>query len=678
MAAATAAASTSITEAEKPLREELSHTILLAERLFKSAEEAESSKLECLEIANRVDKVSNMLHSVMRLVNSPTPQSLYERPIRRFLSDVSKNLDRAQIHVRRCRHTGLLKQLFSITTLADFKKVMGLLESSIADLTWLLSIFDGEGANLGLPPITGDDPILAWVWSHTASLEVGRESGDRIDSANYLASLAKMNDRNKKMIVEEGAVPRLLKLLKDGRRSADGQIAAANALSSLVDEESRTRVIVSEGVVPLIVQVLGDSPVKVQIAVADLVARIAEIDKLAREAFGTENVMKPLVSCLSIDLVLDDRNQIEGDRGNLQSIFQVNKELTKSALHLHIVGNYHKVPSCSSSSSDVSSVKGEHSKKERENETPEVKYKLKTSCALALHRLCEDSLSNSRKIAEGKGLLCLSKMIETEKGELQLNCLKTVMEIAAVAESNTELRKGAWKPSSLSVKALLDQLMRVIQEESNPDCQVPAIRAIGCLARIFSAREKQIIDPLVAQLGNNNTNVATEAAIALGKFVCQENHIRVEHSKTIIELEGVPLLMGMLRAKERAKLHGLVLLCHLSVNVGNSKALVEARALRTLEGAARSVVAQNPDLRELFAEAIHRLRLIQAEDILGNGGEVVFLKRYKIAKGEGEKSQVYLAYLDLNRGNSSMAGTISVTIQTCKRMRIWEKYKIFW
>lgn len=233
---------------------------------------------------------------------------------------------------------------------------------------------------------------------------------------------------------------------------------------------------------------------------------------------------------------------------------------------------------------------------------------------MALWRLCKGSLRNSQKIAEPKGLFCLSKIIETEKGDLQYYCLMTIMEVAEVAEDNSDLRKVAWKPNSPPAKAVLDQLLRVIKEESNLDFQIPAMKAMGCLARIFSAKETGIISALVSHLGSLNTNVASEAAVALGKFTCPENHNSVEHSKTIIEFNGVPLLMKMLSASDHAKVNGLVLLCYLSMHVGNSKALAEARALRTLESAVRSGVAHNLELKETFSKAMHHLMLYQDGD----------------------------------------------------------------
>jgi hypothetical protein len=50
-------------------------------------------------------------------------------------------------------------------------------------MKWLLSILDvdgsgsgggGGGINLSLPPIAGNGPILSWVWSFIASIQMGQ------------------------------------------------------------------------------------------------------------------------------------------------------------------------------------------------------------------------------------------------------------------------------------------------------------------------------------------------------------------------------------------------------------------------------------------------------------------------------------------------------------------------
>ncbi|KHN34345.1 Hypothetical protein glysoja_016673 [Glycine soja] len=398
-----------------------------------------------------------------------------------------------------------------MTSAADFRKVWSLLESSNGDLVWLLTILDSkDGTNVSLPPIASNDPILAWVWTFTYTLQLGQPK-DRAEAATELGSLARDNDRTKFIILEEGGVMPLLKLLKEAS-FPDAQIAAANALVNITTNQDRiVGFIVESHAVPTIVQVLGDSPMRVRVSVANLVSTMAEQHELVREEFIRANVTRPLVSLLSMDMGTVLADPMAG-RASIHSL----------VLNLSNVGE-----------------------------------------------------ANS----DGK--------------------------------SNADLRRAAFKRTAPAAKAVLDQLLRVVQEESDPALRIPAIKAIGSLARNFSGKVPQVIGPLVAQLGNRDVDVASEAAIALGKFVCPDNYNCIDHSKAILELDGIPKLMSLLQINDRQQVHGLKLLCYLALNVGNSKVLEQERALNTLERFARPVQAQHPDMKDLFAKAIHHLTLYQ-------------------------------------------------------------------
>ncbi|KAK8627437.1 hypothetical protein V6N13_135048 [Hibiscus sabdariffa] len=588
---------------EKRIEDELSYPILLAERVRAAAEEAESFKLECAEVGKQVDRLSQMLRTLVRSTTSV--QSLYERPIRRVVSESSKNLERALTLVRKCKRQSILRRVVRITSTTDFRKVSILLDASIGDMRWLMGVLDtsnnetASGIFLSLPPIASNDPIISYVWSYIATVQMGQLS-DRIEAANSLTSHARDNDRNKKITVEEGGIPPLLKLLKESS-SPDAQIAAANALCVLANEEERVRSIVHEMGVPIVVQVLGDSPMKVQILVAKLVAAMAEHDPLAKEDFARENVIRPLVTLLSFETFVEDSKAQLG-KPSIHSIVQINKEMDKFSSTGTNSRNYSNKPYEGSS-------RGGNHRKERENEKPEVKIQLKINCAEALWLLAKESVSNSKRITDTKGLLCLAKLVETEQGELQYNCLMTIMEITAAAETNSDLRRAAFKTNSPAAKAVIDQLLTVIKELYSPTLQVPAIRSVGSLARTFPARETRVIGPLVRHLYNKDQEVAVEAAIALQKFACPDNFLRTDHSKSIIEFNGVPPLMRLLKCGERAQLHSLVLLCYLAIHAGDNEALVQARVLTALEVADRTVVAHHPELKELVTRAIYQHNL---------------------------------------------------------------------
>ncbi|CAL0314092.1 unnamed protein product [Lupinus luteus] len=596
---------------EKRIEDELSYPFMVAGRFHSAVETANSFKLECSEVWKQVYCLLQMLCTIVRFATAAAAPSLYERPARRIAAETAKNIDRAYALVRKCNRRSIFRRIVSMVTAADFRKLLCHLDASVGDMKWLISILNidgGGGIDLSLPPIASNDPILSWVWSFIATIQMG-QLNDRIEAANELASLAKDSDRNKMIIVEESGVPPLLQLLKEVASPA-AQIAAVTALCHLANDFERVRVIVNELGVPIIVQVLGDSHMRVQTKAANLVARMIEQDPAAHEDFARENVVRLLVMLLSFDMLVDDQVK-KLDKQNVHSPLQINNKMEKSLggrLSNQRLGNFY-----SNSYSHVEgSSRGWNHRKEREYEDPVLELQLKISCAEALWMLARGSLSNSKKITETKGVLCLAKLVEKEQGELQYNCLMTITEIAAAAESNPDFRRAAFKTNSPPAKAVVEQLLRIIKEVDSPILQIPAIRSIGSLARTFPAREIRVTASLVAQLSNRNIEVATEAAIALAKFACPDNFLFVEHSKAIIEFSAVPALMRLLRANEVTLLHGLVLLCYLALHADNSESLQQARVLTVLEGADRAVIAHHHELRELLPEAIAHLNLYHA------------------------------------------------------------------
>ncbi|CAF2035289.1 BnaAnng14190D [Brassica napus] len=592
-------------EQESRIGDELSSSLLTAERLRSSVEEAKSFKTECGEVGKQADRLAQMLRTLVRLV-AASQQQVYDRPIRRVVADVRKNLDRALSLVRKCRRDNVLRRVCTIINAADFRRVVSFLESSNGDVKWLLSVFDGDGGGeivISLPPIATNDPILPWVWSLVASVQMGKVV-DKIEAANQLGSLAGDNDRNKKIIVDEGGVPPLLKLLKDGS-SPEGQVSAASVLKTLSWDEDKVRCIVNDVGVPVIVQVLSDSPVRVQIIVATLVARMAEHDPIAQEEFARQSVIKPLVTLLSLDVFVDDLEPSSKQHSSIHSLVQMNKDPVSKAYRSSKSNVYSEFGGSGSGSRIL--------KKERDNESPEVKHELKVNCAEALWMLARGNVANSRRITETKGLLSLAKIVEKEDGELRYNCLMTLMEITSAAESNADLRRATFKTNSPAAKAVIDQMLWIIKEIDSPGLKIPAIQSIGSLARTFPARETRMIQPLVEKLGSSNQEVAVTAVISLQKFVCPENFLCVEHSKNIIEFGAVPLLMKLIRNfEQQVQLQCLVLLCYLSMNASNHEQLEQAKVLTVLEGAERLASLQNPELRELVSKAIYQLSLYNA------------------------------------------------------------------
>lgn len=389
-----------------------------------------------------------------------------------------------------------------------------------------------------------------------------------------------MNERTKNVIVDEVGIPPLLKMLC-GCGSVDVENAAATALYNLADDRCRVAVIREAGGVGAVVKAMAKGPpARVQLVLVELVLRMLEMSDDVQEEFGAEDLAMHLVALLSVDVDLDEFLDLSYLKSG-----SVGEECVRS------------------------------DNKEREVVVaPEVKCRLKINCAVALWKLARRSLVNSRNITDTRALLVLAKIIEKEQGELKKNCLKVVAELAEVAESHSDLKRAAFKLTSTPAKAVLDQLRNVMSEERNANMVTLAVKAIGCLASMFPAKEKRVVRCLVAKLGHFDRGVADEAARSLSKFVCSRNYNRKEHAEAIIEYDGVPMLMNLLRndqAHVHLQLDVLVLLSNLAVNASSTRVLEEAWVLRTLEGAAKSVVSLRPELKELFAKAIHQLVIYQ-------------------------------------------------------------------
>jgi hypothetical protein len=184
--------------------------------------------------------------------------------------EVLKALERALGLVRKCRRSGMLKRMMTITTTADFKKVNLWLENSIGDVQWLLNISasgDDRPAFAGLPPIASTDPILALVWEQVSIVHVGTPE-EKADGAEDLGNLAKSAERNIKIIIEEGGVAPLLRLLKDGNIA--GQEAAAQALGLLASDKERVRQLRAEGASSVFTHILAShsTSMKVQVTLS--------------------------------------------------------------------------------------------------------------------------------------------------------------------------------------------------------------------------------------------------------------------------------------------------------------------------------------------------------------------------------------------------------------------------
>nr|XP_007156156.1 hypothetical protein PHAVU_003G263000g [Phaseolus vulgaris]ESW28150.1 hypothetical protein PHAVU_003G263000g [Phaseolus vulgaris] len=635
----------------------LAKPIQLADQVTKAAEEASSSfKQECLELKSKTEKLAGLLRQAAR-----ASSDLYERPTRRIIYDTELVLDKALSLVLKCRANGLMKRVFSIIPTAAFRKMSSQLENSIGDVSWLLRVSapaeDRGDEYLGLPPIAANEPILGLIWGAAASL----------------VSLARDNDRCGKMIIEEGGVGPLLKLIKEGKK--EGQENAARAIGLLGRDPESVELMILAGVCSVFAKVLKEGPMKVQAVVAWAVSELAAKYPKCQDLFAQHNIVRLLVSHLAFETVqehskyaivsnkptsihavvmasnnsngntLKKESEYEdklmqsrmqhplGDKSTNQMLkvvtstmamhaankqqqqFNQDNEGTQNSQGAPPKANGNSNGKQSHQSHQQSSTYFGINMKGRELEDPENKAYMKAMAARALAQLAKGNVAISRSITESRALLCFAILLEKGSEDVKYNSALAVKEITAVAEKDAELRRSAFKPNSPACKAVVDQVLKIIEKEDTK-LLIPCIKAIGNLARTFGATETRIIGPLVRLLDERGAEVSREAAISLTKFACTENYFCLDHSKAIISAGGAKHLVHLVYSGEQTEqISALVLLSYIALHVPDSEELAKAEVLGVLEWASRPPkVMQDETIEALLQESKGRLEPYQSRD----------------------------------------------------------------
>ncbi|KAK8626597.1 hypothetical protein V6N13_134234 [Hibiscus sabdariffa] len=488
----------------KMMEDKLKSSVNLVKRVFFAFDEVESmlprkNKIEVesflrqrLEVQNRLDQLSFLLNTLRRFIRDTAKKPLYLRPLDLILDEVQRILNHALDVADNFNLKSVIRWLFQATKSTDFKPLFGSLDDCIANVKWLLTLYDPinngviEGIVVFLPPFIANNPMFVMVWHCIATVQMGRRVSDRIDAIKSIVSLAENNELYKKYFEQEKGVPPLLKLLENGACFYE-QIAAADALCTLTNESE-----ILEKIMIVIHHLLKDAPIEVQIQAAELVTEMTELFQTTQNDSVQQNVILPLVTILS---------STDDSEVNLQ------------------------------------------------------KHELKTRCAEALWTLAARSKTNCMTITKTKAMLSLAKLVENGRGKLQYYCLMTIMEITAVAESDIHFRRIVFKTNASSTKAVVDQLLRVTRESKNPIQLIPAIRSIGSLARIFSSGETRIIPLLVSLLNNKHLTVASEAEIALKKFTSPFNYLCFEHWQSVMKYISLPALMRLIGGGNKLQRH---------------------------------------------------------------------------------------------------------------------------
>ncbi|XP_027361682.1 uncharacterized protein LOC113869522 [Abrus precatorius] len=649
----------------------LAKPIQLADQITQAADEASSFKQECAELKSKTEKLAALLRQAAR-----ASSDLYERPTRRIVEETEQVLDKALSLVIKCRANGLVKRVFTLIPAAAFRKVSSHLENSIGDVSWLLRVSapadDRGGEYLGLPPIAANEPILCLIWEQIAILYTGSPE-DRSDAAASLVSLASSSDRYGKLIIEEGGVGPLLKLLKEGK--TEGQENAARAIGLLGRDAESVEHMIHVGVCSVFAKILKEGPMKVQSVVGWAVSELASHYPKCQDLFAQHNIIRLLVGHLAFETVEEhskyaivsmkptsihavvmassnsnnvkkEKEDWENNEKQAQNLSRIPHPLGERSRNLHRVitstiamhaatkqGNQgneanenHKSSLPKSNGLGNDGKQGNHhhhhqrnyshsgiNMKGRDLEEPETKAKMKEMAARALWQLAKGNSPICRSITESRALLCFAVLLEKGPEAVQYNSAMAVMEITAVAEKDADLRKSAFKPNSPACKAVVDQVLKII-EKADSNLLIPCIKTIGNLARTFKATETRMIGPLVRLLDEREAEVSREASIALTKFAGTENYLHVDHSKAIISAGGAKHLIQLVYFGEpMVQIPALFLLSYIALHVPDSEELAQAEVLGVLEWASKqSSMTHDETLESLLLESRSRLELYQS------------------------------------------------------------------
>jgi hypothetical protein len=557
-----------------------------------------------------------------------------------------------------------MKRVFTIIPAAAFRKMSSQLENSIGDVSWLLRVSasgDDHDEYLGLPPIAANEPILCLIWEQIAILYNGSVEA-KSDAAASLVSLARDNDRYGKLIIEEGGVGPLLKLVKEGK--IDGQENAARAIGLLGRDPESVEHMIHAGVCLVFAKILKEGPMKVQAVVAWAVSELAANYTKCQDLFAQHNIIRLLVSHLAFEtvqehskyavtsskatsihaVVVASSNSSNSKIENFELLDDDNKLLRPKILHplgnqapsqLHSVvtttmamkagskpanGNTSSVDDAKNSKPSFSQHQYSHSHsgstlKGRESEDPETKAKMKAMAARALWKLSIENSPICRNICESRALLCFAVLLEKGEEEVQYNSAMAVMEITLVAERDSDLRRYTFKPNSPACKAVVDQLLQIIEKaNSESELLIPCIKAIGNLARTFKATETRMIGPLVKLLDEKEAEISKEASVALTKFACSKNYLHLDHCKAIIIAGGAKHLIQLVYFGEQiVQRPALILLCYIALHVPDNEELAQAGVLTVLERASKqSVFTQEEYVEMLIMESKSKLELYQS------------------------------------------------------------------
>ncbi|OIV99560.1 hypothetical protein TanjilG_17370 [Lupinus angustifolius] len=596
----------------------LESLIQMTDQVSKMVDEVQKFRQECLEIKAKTKKLVALLRQV--IVNN---NNLYERPTRRIIEDIKQVLDKALTLVSKCRINGHVKHLFTIIHATSFRKTSLQLENSIGNVQWLLRVStsadkcDDDDEYLGFPPIAAGEPILCLIWEHVAILLSNASLEERSDVAASLVSLACDNDRYVKLILEEGGIPPLLKLLKEG--NMDGQENAAKAIGLLGRDPESVEHIVNARVCPVFAKILKEGHMQVQLVVAWAISEMAAHCPKLQDYFSRYNTISLLFSHLAPETIQEHNKYDIESKYYMFSIQPVlmsssdsnNKKVQRDDDNNVKGGNLnHASLKHDNNQRDPHVSLASTSKKGKEFDDLEIKAQMKTMAARALWQLCKGNVTICRHINESKALPCFAILLENGSRDVKSYSTMALMEITSVAEQHDEFRRYAFKPNSPTAKAIMDQLHKII-DKCDSNLLIPCVKSVGNLANIFRSKETRFIALLVRLLGEKEPKICVEATIALNKFACTDNHLHESHCNTVIKAGGVNHLIQMIYfGDQMMQKHALTLLCYIALHVPKSAILAQQEVLIILEWCTKNAhLIGEPPIEALLPKVKSRLGL---------------------------------------------------------------------
>ncbi|XP_055961554.1 uncharacterized protein LOC126678148 [Mercurialis annua] len=567
----------------------LSKPIRTADQVIRSAYAATSYKHECCKIMFKTRKLTAMFQKM--LIMTLADPKFYDRPIYRVIESTHEILEDTLSLVLRCSAKGLKKYLYDLSILpaTDFGKSLIQLEKSIRDVHWLLEVCFSSNHGIGKctywPPFANNETYRYFVWKQIAILYTG-PLDDKSDAAAVLLSIARDSDYCWKLIIEEGGVEPLLKLLKEGEMKC--LESAAKAIGYLGRDPESVEYLIRIGVCNVFAVILKEGPMKVQSAVAWAVSQLVANYPKCQDKFFEHNIVGSLIKHLSFEIVQE----------RIQNEFVVNK--ATSVLAIVMARNR----------LNASKAMEELEDNQPRNVTlspvdTETKNCMKAMAAKALCVLVRGNIKICRHITESRALACFVFLLDKGAKDVPYFSAMALMEITALAEQDSDLRRSTFRSSSPARKIVVDQLVRTIEAGEDSVISILCIKAIGNLAWTFRVGETRIIALLVRLLDKSVSVISREAAVALSKFSCTENYLHLDHSKAIIEAGGAEILVRLVNRGERVvQSQALLLLCYIALHVPTSEKLARTKVSSVLEWAStQSLVIQDQTFDSLLPKA---------------------------------------------------------------------------